>query len=153
MKLPHGIVGIADVADPKWPLVKVKDFKAACYQVSRDVDAKVTEVRPNSALPVVNFHTGVLTLREKVTFVLCNTIHPYLGFTRADPRTHLTQEFIDHPVYYDAFGAHGFRPLDAAVLNSRVSEHDLESLGPHERKSIEYFAPSCLGYLIFNHWD
>ena len=147
--LPPGITGFFDEPSDL-PRVDPKLFKAACHVAARDMHVSVRMIDEEGR--VTSYLSAVLDSGDASIAVLCNRVHPYLGFVQGE-----ALPIVAHgPAFLSYNGSSdwiGFSLLDAAFLNADLTSEMLGALAPCELRQIRYWKPARVGDVIFNFWD
>ena len=151
MIFPKGTTGFFSVGDTI-PVVDPKEFSKACYHLATGLKAKVISIT-TQLQTARNYYQADMEIRDQTILILCNTTHPFIAF--ANP----SDAFVCGDFFDDAELAslieviEPFIVLPADVLNSEPETEQLSELSDTEISQIEYWRPSRLGDVVFNHWD
>ena len=93
--------------------------------------------------------------RSQAVWVLEHKLVPITASTDHDPTSVLEIgcHIVDSTVMAETAEQSGWRLLGAAEAAEPVNGTVLGDLGEDELTQVRYWRPSCVGEVVFNHWD
>ena len=153
MILQRGTTGFQHCQEPQLPLVDLRAFRCVFHTVARDLSATVIHSPRRRPETECSFADALLEIGADRIAVLLNCFHPLIAFA-SPSRLDGNPEFRDHAELARAFSERPeFTVLSTDVLTQFPSPDMLVNLSPTEIEQLNYWKPSQLGDVIFNHWD
>ena len=153
MILQRGTTGFRHYKDAALPTVDLRESRAVFHAVARAVSATVIHNPRRSPNTECSFADALLELADQRVAVLQNCFHPIIAFA-TESNLDGNPEFIDHVELTRAYSAHPeFAILSVETLTRYPTAEMLADLAPAEIEQFNYWKPSRLGDVIFNHWD
>ena len=100
-----------------------------------------------------NFHRGSFKAPDgSEIIILCNAFHPLITLCSAVDYCQIT--FIKVQNIEQALTNYtSYQLLSKELLDTTVTEEELEALNSMEHSQFDYWKPDTLGEIIFNWWD
>ncbi|KMK77722.1 hypothetical protein [Alkalihalobacillus pseudalcaliphilus] len=155
MYLPEGITSHA-FDDSNTAHQHYQQFKQVLYPL---VKAKQGEILSIEEAHFCSYHLAKINLKDDPIYILLHATYPYVSV--ASEVDFFKAIFIYHPFAQELKPYYEIIPLDyleQTVLLKRAKKGVISlnidnQLSQHELRDVVYWKPSCIGDIIFNHWD
>lgn len=154
MLLLRGITGFWNASEAPLASADIPVFRGHCYEVARQIGARVVvDIKPN-AQGLSSFVVIVLETKSGVVAVLLHSYHPVMAFAAPPITAGMPLQFLDCPELANAFSNLGIYELAlAAELERPLTPSDLSELSDAELTQVKYWKPRRIGDVAFNYWD